>query len=206
MGDIIKKDTIAVFLDRDGTIIEDRGYLNHPDLLELIPNAAEAIASLNRASLKTIVVSNQSGVARGFFPESLLTVLHEKMLALLSEKDARIDAVYYCPHHPHVGEPPYRTNCDCRKPKTGMLERAANDFSLDVARSYLIGDKISDMQTAMNAGCKALLVMTGYGRGEWEFNRSRLEKEPDYLAADLFDAAQWIVKDVASFSAVGHPQ
>jgi len=203
---MIKKDTIAVFLDRDGTIIEDRGYLNHPDLLELIPNAAEAIASLNRAGLKTIVVSNQSGVARGFFPESLLAVLHEKMLALLSEKDARIDAVYYCPHHPHVGEPPYRTNCDCRKPKTGMLERAANDFSLDVARSYLIGDKVSDMQTAMNAGCKALLVMTGYGRGEWEFNRSRLEKEPDYLAADLFDAAQWIVKDVGSFSAVGHPQ
>jgi D-glycero-D-manno-heptose 1,7-bisphosphate phosphatase len=198
--------SIAVFLDRDGTIIEDRGYLNHPDLLKLIPNAAEAIASLNRAGLKTIVVSNQSGVARGFFPESLLAILHEKMLALLSEKDARIDAVYYCPHHPHVGEPPYRTRCDCRKPKTGMLKRAANEFSLDVARSYLIGDKISDMQTAANAGCKALLVMTGYGRGEWEFNRSRLGKAPDYLAADLFDAAQWIVKDVASFSAVGHPQ
>jgi D-glycero-D-manno-heptose 1,7-bisphosphate phosphatase len=198
--------SIAVFLDRDGTIIEDRGYLNHPDLLELIPNASEAIASLNRAGLKTIVVSNQSGVARGYFPESLLAVLHEKMLGLLSERGARIDAVYYCPHHPCVGEPPYRRDCECRKPKTGMIGRAANDFSLDIGRSYFIGDKISDMQTAANAGCKSLLVMTGYGKGEWEFNRSRLKKTPDYLAADLFDAAQWILKDVASFSPVGHPK
>jgi D-glycero-D-manno-heptose 1,7-bisphosphate phosphatase len=187
--------SIAVFLDRDGTLTEERGYLNHPDYLELIPNAAEAVALLNQNGLKVIVVTNQSGVARGFFPESLLAILHEKMRALLDKKHARIDAVYYCPHHPSVGEAPYRKDCECRKPKTGMLERAAREFSLDIARSYFIGDKLSDMETAWNAGCKAILVMTGYGKGEWEFNRSKFRRAPDYLAADLLDAAQWVIKD-----------
>jgi D-glycero-D-manno-heptose 1,7-bisphosphate phosphatase len=187
--------SVAVFLDRDGTIIEERGYLNHPDLLELIKGAAEAVALLNRNGLKTIVVSNQSGVARGYLPEELLPLLHEKMSGLLAKKNARLDAIYYCPHHPCVGQPPYRKDCECRKPKTGMIQRAAREFSLDVARSYLVGDKMSDLQTARNAGCKAILVLTGYGKGEWEFNRGKLQAAPDYTATDLLDAAHWIIND-----------
>lgn len=187
--------SIAVFLDRDGTVIQERGYLNHPDALELISGAADAVALLNRSGFKIIVVSNQSGVARGYFPEDLLQSLHQKMSALLAKRGARLDAIYYCPHHPCAGEPPYRKDCDCRKPKTGMLERAAEEFPIDVAQSYLVGDKMSDMQTAKNAGCKAVLVMTGYGKGEWEFNRARVPSAPDYIAADLLDAAHWIVND-----------
>lgn len=187
--------SIAVFLDRDGTITEERGYLNHPDYLELIANAAEGIALLNRSGLRTIVITNQSGVARGFFPESLLPALHKKMRALLAKREARIDAIYYCPHHPCIGEPPYRNDCECRKPKTGMIDKAAREHSLDIMRSYLVGDKLSDIETGKNAGCKTILVMTGYGKGEWEFNRSKLKGAPDYLAADLLDAAQWIKKD-----------
>jgi len=186
-----------VFLDRDGTIIEERGYLNHPDALELIEGAAEAVALLNRSGLKTIVVSNQSGVARGYFPESLVARVHGKMVALFNEKGARLDAIYYCPHHPCAGEPPYRKDCECRKPGIGMIDRAAREYSIDVSRSYLVGDKMSDVQTAVNAGCKAILVMTGYGKGEWEFNRERLKRAPDYLAADVIEAARWIIKDAA---------
>ncbi len=191
----MSKPAKAVFLDRDGTIIEERGYLNHPDALELIPGAADGITLLNKVGLKAIVISNQSGVARGYFPEELLDRLHDKMQALLAEQGARVDAIYYCPHHPCIGNPPYRKDCECRKPKIGMLQAAALDLSIDIRGSYLIGDKISDMKTAANAGCTPVLVLTGYGKGEWEFNRTRLDAAPAYLAENLLDAANWIAND-----------
>jgi D-glycero-D-manno-heptose 1,7-bisphosphate phosphatase len=185
----------AVFLDRDGTLNEEAGYLNHPDRLKLNEGAPEAVALLNRHGLKTIVVSNQSGVARAYFPEELLIRIHEKLHALLAERGARLDAIYYCPHHPDVGDPPYRQDCECRKPKLGMIRKAEREFSVDLRRSYVVGDKLSDVQFGKNAGCKTILVLTGYGKGEWEHNRGRIEEEPEYVASDLLDAARWIVND-----------
>jgi D-glycero-D-manno-heptose 1,7-bisphosphate phosphatase len=187
---------IAAFLDRDGTLNQEAGYLNHVDRMKLIDGAGDAVALLNRHGLKTIVVTNQAGVARGYFPERLLPLLHDRLKALLKEHGATLDAIYYCPHHPDVGEPPYRQDCDCRKPKLGMIRRAQREFTIDVSRSYLVGDKISDVAFGKRAGCKAILVLTGYGKGEWEYKRDELNGDPDYIAEDILDAAQWIVDDL----------
>ena len=186
----------AVFLDRDGTLNEEAGYLNHVDRLRLIEGAPQAVALLNRHGLKTIVVSNQSGVARAYFPEELLERIHEKLRMLLEERGARLDAIYYCPHHPSVGDPPYRQDCECRKPKLGMIRKAETEFSVDPRRSYMVGDKLSDVQFGKNAGCRTILVLTGYGKGEWEYNRGRIDVAPDYVAPDILDAARWIVNDL----------
>jgi len=188
-------DGVAVFLDRDGTLNEEAGYLNHVDRLKLIDGAAEAVRLLNRHGLKTVVVSNQAGVARGYFPEELLPRLHDRLRALLKEQGAELDAIYYCPHHPDVGEPPYRQDCDCRKPGLGMIRRAEKELSVDARRSYMVGDKISDVEFGKKAGCKSILLLTGYGKGEWEYHQSRLSDEPDYIATDLLDAAKWILND-----------
>ncbi len=185
----------AVFLDRDGTVNEEGGYLNHVDRVKLIDGAAEAIALLRRRGLKTIVVTNQSGVARGYFPESLLPKLHERLQTLLKEGGAELDAIYYCPHHPDVGEPPYRQDCDCRKPRLGMIRRAEKELSVNARNSYMIGDKLSDVECGRRAGCKSILVLTGYGKGDLEHNRDKLDGEPDYIADDILDAAKWIVAD-----------
>jgi len=158
-------DGVAVFLDRDGTLNEEAGYLNHVDRLKLIDGAAEAVRLLNRHGLKTVVVSNQAGVARGYFPEELLPRLHDRLRALLKEQGAELDAIYYCPHHPDVGEPPYRQDCDCRKPGLGMIRRAEKELSVDARRSYMVGDKISDVEFGKKAGCKSILLLTGYGKG-----------------------------------------
>jgi D-glycero-D-manno-heptose 1,7-bisphosphate phosphatase len=193
-----KRDGIAVFLDRNGTINEECGYLNHVDRLRLIDGAADAVKLFNQHGLKTIIVSNQSGVARGYFPETMLNALHEKLRGLLEERGAKLDAVYYCPHHPSAGEPPYRQSCDCRKPNLGMIRRAEKQFSVVPRLSYMVGDKLSDVEFGRNAGCKAILVLTGYGKGEWEYNRSKYSANPDYVARDVLDAAQWIINDVIS--------
>jgi D-glycero-D-manno-heptose 1,7-bisphosphate phosphatase len=193
-----KRDGIAVFLDRNGTINEECGYLNHVDRLRLIDGAADAVKLFNQHGLKTIIVSNQSGVARGYFPETMLNALHEKLRGLLEERGAKLDAVYYCPHHPSAGEPPYRQSCDCRKPNLGMIRRAEKQFSVVPRLSYMVGDKLSDVEFGRNAGCKAILVLTGYGKGEWEYNRSKYSANPDYVARDVLDASQWIINDVIS--------
>ncbi len=187
---------VAVFLDRDGTLNEEAGYLNHVDRMKLIDGAAEAVLMLKRRGLKTIVVTNQAGVARGYFPEELLPRLHDRLQALLKEQGAELDAIYCCPHHPDVGEPPYRQDCDCRKPKLGMIRRAERELLVDAQRSYMVGDKISDVEFGRRAGCRTILVLTGYGRGELEYNRSGLNGEPDYIAQDVLDAAKWIVNDL----------
>jgi D-glycero-D-manno-heptose 1,7-bisphosphate phosphatase len=191
----------AAFLDRDGTLNVEAGYLNHVDRLELIDCAAEAVALLRKHGLKTIVVTNQAGVARGYFPEEHLSRLHAKLQRLLGEQGAELDAIYYCPHHPDVGDPPYRQNCDCRKPKLGMIHRAETEFSIDPHRSYMVGDKISDVNFGKKAGCKSILLLTGYGKGDLEYHRDQLDGEPDYIAEDILDAARWIVRDL---EALGH--
>jgi len=184
--------TPAVFLDRDGTINEDVGYLRDIGQLTIMPGVTQAIRILNNCGFKVVVVTNQSGVARGYFCEEFIGQLHDHLRAVLQEKGAIIDAFYYCPHHPTEGFPPYRKICSCRKPETGMFIQAARDLRLDLSCSYMVGDKIQDIQAGKKAGVKTILVKTGYGS---------FVKEEDiiseYVAQDLFSAAQWIADNVA---------
>ena len=183
----------AVFLDRDGTINEEVGYVNHIDRLFLLPRAAEAIRLLNLNGFKAVVVTNQSGVARGYFPESLVRQVNEKIQDLLRNEGAHLDAIYYCPHHPEAGQPPYRQKCHCRKPDTGMIEEAVKVFDIDCSMSFVVGDRGNDIEFAQQIGAKGILVLTGYGKGEWEYLGAGWKVKPHYLAQDLHDAVRWIL-------------
>lgn len=184
----------AVFLDQDGTINKEVGYLDNPAQLKLLPGAAKAIKALNGRRLLVIVASNQSGIARGYFTEEDLERIHQKLKGELAKKGAFIDAIYYCPHHSEIGDKIYKKACRCRKPNPGMLEKAALDFDLNLRQSYLVGDKVSDIEAGHRVGCKTVLVRTGYGeetikkRMEWVFS-------PTFVAADLAEATKWILKD-----------
>ncbi len=188
----------AVFLDRDGTISEEVGYVNHIDRFRLYPWSAGAIALLNRAGLKTILVTNQSGVARGYFPESLLASVHEKMVSELARDGARLDAIYYCPHHPDGCVPGFTMTCDCRKPANGMILRASRELSLDLRSSYVVGDRYNDLAAGISCGARTILVLSGYGRGEYQYQRETWPRQPEYIARDLLQAAEWIAGDAAS--------
>lgn len=188
----------AVFMDRDGTISEEVGYINHPSRFRLFPYAAAAIKQLNENGWLAIVITNQAGVARGYFTEQMIETVHADMTKQVDEAGGRIDAIYYCAHHPSVGEPPYRFDCDCRKPKPGLIRRAAEDFSIDAARSWMIGDRYSDVELARNAGVKSMLVMSGYGRGEWENQRPNWTEQPDLVADNLLEAVRAIIHEDAA--------
>jgi D-glycero-D-manno-heptose 1,7-bisphosphate phosphatase len=189
----------AVFLDRDGTLTEEVGYVNHPSRLRLLPRAAEAIRRLNAAGVAAVVVTNQAGIARGYFSESVLHAVNDALRAQLADAGARLDGLYACMHHPTEGEAPYRAQCECRKPKPGLLLRAAAELGLDLTRSTMVGDKASDLVPARAVGADAVLVLTGYGRGEWEYQRARFEVVPDHVAGDLLDAVEWaLAKQVAA--------
>lgn len=182
----------AVFIDRDGTLNEDIGYVSNPEELILFPFAAEAVRLINRAGIKAIVITNQSGIARGMCSEQTLSTIHSAMLDRLASQGAVIDAIYYCPHHPRIGEPRYRIDCDCRKPRTGMLDAATRDHNIDLASSFVIGDKASDMELARNAGARSALVLTGYGRETYE-HPDRWPCEPDFVAENLLIALKRIL-------------
>jgi D-glycero-D-manno-heptose 1,7-bisphosphate phosphatase len=184
----------AVFIDRDGTLTEEVGYVNHPSRLRLLPRSAEAIRRLNRAGVAAVVVTNQAGLARGYFTERVLEAVSADLVAQLQRAGARLDGIYVCPHHPTEGAPPYRTLCDCRKPKPGLLLRAADELNLDLTRSVMVGDKASDLAVAPKVGTRSVLVLTGYGRGEWEYRRDHLEVAPDHVAQDLLDAVDWVLQ------------
>ena len=184
----------AVFIDRDGTLTEEVGYVNHPRRIRLLPRSAEAIRRLNAAGVAAVVATNQAGVARGYFSADVLKTANDEMLRQLKEAGARIDGLYVCTHHPTEGAPPYRTECECRKPKPGMLERAARELGLDVAASAMIGDKPSDLDCGRAVGASAVLVLTGYGLGDWEYRRQLFRVPPDHVAEDLLDAVQWVLK------------
>jgi D-glycero-D-manno-heptose 1,7-bisphosphate phosphatase len=154
----------AVFLDRDGTLIEEVHYLASTEQVRLIPGAADAVRGLNAAGVLVVVVTNQAGVARGYFPEGRVADVHARLSALLAEHGAHIDAYFYCPHHPTEGVGAYRVACACRKPKPGLLLAAARELDIDLARSWMIGDKLCDAQAGVAAGCRSLLVRTGHGR------------------------------------------
>ncbi len=187
---------IAVFIDRDGTATEEVGYLNNIYRLKLIKGTSHAIKLLNKKGLKVIIVTNQAGVARGYFPEELIHKAHERLKKLLSRSGAYLDGIYYCPHHPDGKNEKYRKICDCRKPNPGMIETASDDLGVDISKSYVVGDKLSDVSLAHNVGAKGILVLTGYGKGELEYLSGEFKQKPDYVAEDLRDAVKWILKDI----------
>jgi D-glycero-D-manno-heptose 1,7-bisphosphate phosphatase len=179
----------AVFLDRDGTINEERGYINHLSRFELFPQAIPAIRRLNEAGVKVVVVTNQSGAARGYFPAALVDEVHACLQELLAAGGAHLDGTYVCRHHPNE-------NCACRKPQPTLMHQAARDLDLDLARSYLVGDRYKDVETAANAGVKGILVLTGYGLGEYEYLRHTAPVQPVHVALDLLKAVVWILRDL----------
>jgi histidinol-phosphate phosphatase family protein len=185
----------GVFVDRDGTLVREVGYLADPADLELLPRAADALRRLRAAGLPLVVVSNQSGVGRGLFPLSRVYEAMARLRVLLREARAEPDAIYFCPHRPEAG-------CRCRKPGTLLLERAADDLGLSPARSVMIGDKLLDAETGRNAGGLGILVRTGYGRDE----ESRLGEvpervRPNAVCDDLWDAAEWILARIEGATA-----
>ena len=183
----------AVFIDRDGTISEEVGYVNHPSRFRLFPYSAEAIRILNASGWLAIVVTNQAGVARGYFSEDVIRKIHQQLVSALHAESARLDAIYYCAHHPSVGEPPYRLDCDCRKPKPGLIEQAGRDFEIDMASSWIAGDRHSDVELARNAGLRSAFVLSGYGRGEWEYQSQGWKHRPDLVCENLLEAVKSIV-------------
>ena len=180
----------AVFIDRDGTISEEVGYVNHPSRYQVFSYSAEAIKKLNDNNWLAILVTNQAGVARGYFSEDVIGAVHQQLTSELAKEHAQLDAIYYCAHHPTVGEPPYRFDCDCRKPKTGLINRAASDFEIDLTSSWMVGDRYSDIEMARNAGLRSAFVLSGYGRGEWEYQRSNWKHEPDIVCENLLAAVE----------------
>jgi D,D-heptose 1,7-bisphosphate phosphatase len=174
----------AVFLDRDGTLNHDPGYLGDAGMFRFLPGAVDALKRLKDAGYLIFVVSNQSGIARGFFGVDALRRIHDRMAAGLREGGVTLDGIYYCPHHPDA-------QCPCRKPSPRMVLDAAERSGVDLGRSYFIGDRISDVETGRNAGCGTVLVLTGAG----EETRAALKADrlPDHVAADLPAAADWIL-------------
>jgi D-glycero-D-manno-heptose 1,7-bisphosphate phosphatase len=188
----------AIFIDRDGTLNEEVGYLRRLDDLRLCAGAAVAVRRINQAGWLAIVLTNQSGVARGLFPESFLSEVHDEVQRQLTAAGARVDAFYYCPHLPPTeraddGLAHYRIDCDCRKPKPGLIAQAAADFSIDVARSFVIGDRYRDVEMAHAAGAQGVLVLTGYGQAEYKTQHNCWPRQPDLIADDLLAAVNAIL-------------
>jgi D-glycero-D-manno-heptose 1,7-bisphosphate phosphatase len=185
----------AIFLDRDGTIIVEKDFLGDPAGIELLPRAVDALKILKKHGYLVICVSNQSGVARGYYGEDAVRAVNDRLIKILKDHHATVDGIYYCPHHPHADLPGYRKNCDCRKPKTRMARQAMKDFAIDLGRSAMVGDRAADVEFGKNLGIPAILVTTGYGRAE----RERIEDEnlvpPDYIATDLYEAVEWILRN-----------
>lgn len=175
-----------VFVDRDGTINRDVPYCAHLADFELLPTVARGIHLLNEWGFRVVVVTNQSGVSRGYFNEETLALIHQKMRDEMDKEGASVDAVYYCPHHPSDG-------CDCRKPNIGLLRRAAVDFYLDLACCYVIGDSLTDIEAARRAGCQSVLVYDGQTTPEFK-------DRADFACADFYSAAAWVIARAGSMT------
>jgi D-glycero-D-manno-heptose 1,7-bisphosphate phosphatase len=181
----------AVFLDRDGTIIEEVGYLDRVDRVELYPWTIDAIRVFNRAGLAVVMITNQSGVARGFFTEAVVDEVHAHIAALLAKGGARIDAYYYCPHHPDGKVAAFARACECRKPGRGLVDRAVRELGVDPARSFVVGDRWLDVALARAVGAAGVLVRTGYGMS---VERQRPpELTADAVVDNVIAAASWIL-------------
>jgi D-glycero-D-manno-heptose 1,7-bisphosphate phosphatase len=182
----------AVFLDRDGTLIEEAGYLDRLERLVFYPYSVDAVRLLNRANLAVVIITNQAGVARGIFREAFVAEAHRHVTMKLQAGGARVEGFYYCPHHPEASIEAYRKSCECRKPKPGMLRQAADDLKLDLARSFVIGDRWHDLQAGDAVGARGILVRTGYGRTEEA--SSKPHAAPAAIVDNLIEAASWILR------------
>ena len=181
-----------MFLDRDGTILEEGGYVDRLERLVFLPFAVDAVRLLARGGLAVVVFTNQSGVGRGMYTEDFVRQAHDVLRERLERGGARLDGVYYCPHHPRADIDAYRRACECRKPGTGMMRQAASDLHLDLSRSFTVGDKWTDVQAAQSAGARGVLVRTGYGRSS---EASRPDGvTPAAVVDDLAAAAAWILR------------
>ena len=183
----------AVFLDRDGTLNEEVGHMDQLARFRLYPFANRAVREINKAGLLAIVVTNQSGVGRGMFPEELVQAVHERLMREMQGAGARLDGIYYCPHHPQAEIEKYRVECACRKPSPGMMEQAAERFGIRLEESFVIGDRYVDVEMAHRAGAASVLVLTGFGRDEWEREREGGPQQPEHVAENVYDAVQWVL-------------
>jgi histidinol-phosphate phosphatase family protein len=177
----------AVFLDRDGTINEEVNYLSDISQVKILPKSAEAIKLLNEHGFIIIIITNQSGVARGYFSEKTLKEIHNHLKSELQKDGAAVDAIYFCPHHPDDG-------CGCRKPTLGLIKKAVEDWNINLTSSFMVGDKLVDVETGKRAGCQTVLVLTGYGEKEAK-EMEKSDTHPDHIAKDLYQAALWIIKN-----------
>ena len=185
----------AIFLDRDGTMNVSKGFISNADDLELIPGTIEAIKAINKSGALAIVITNQPVIARGECSFEELHNIHNKLKTLLGEKGAFVDDIFYCPHHPDKGfegeVPELKFDCECRKPKTGMINEAVDKYNIDLSKSYMVGDSTMDLELARNAGVKSVLVDTGFAGNDGKYDRSC-----DIEAKDLLDAVEKIIKDM----------
>jgi len=190
----------AIFMDRDGTLSHEVGYVNHLSRFRLFPYAVEAVRLINRSGFLAVLVTNQAGVARGYFPESLVHEVHAAVRASMEKGGARLDGIYVCVHHPSVGEPPYRQDCDCRKPRPGLLRQAEAELGIDLRRSWVVGDRLNDLELAWSVGGRAALVRSGYGLGELAYHAGAWPRQPDLVADHLLEA---VVRIAAAAGAEG---
>jgi D-glycero-D-manno-heptose 1,7-bisphosphate phosphatase len=183
----------AIFFDRDGTLAEEVGYINHISRFKLYPFAPQIVKMVNESKFLAILVTNQAGLARGYFPEELLEQVHNKMKETLQQQGAFLDDIYFCPHHEFASIEKYKLKCNCRKPEPGMLLKAAKDHYIDLARSYVVGDKYTDIELAYNVGAKSVMVMTGYGIGEYTYQQHEWKVFPDHIVENALDAVKLIL-------------
>ena len=183
----------AVFLDRDGTMIEDVGYLDRLERLKLFPYTIDAVRLLNHAGFKVVVVTSQNGVANGVLTEEFLGDAHAHLSRAFEAAGAKVDGYYYCPHSPHATVERYRTDCECRKPKPGMILAAAAEHGLDIGRSFVVGDRWRDVEMGLAAGTRAVLVETGYGKTEATRPPPNMANVP--IVANLIEATSWILRN-----------
>jgi D-glycero-D-manno-heptose 1,7-bisphosphate phosphatase len=184
----------VVFLDRDGTINEEMGYINHSDRLRIFPEAIEAVRLLNQNNILAILSSNQSGLARGYFDEKVLFQTHKKMIEIFKKGNAHFDLTLYCPFLKEAVVERYKRDHPCRKPNTGMIDLARKIFPIDIKNSYIIGDRYKDILFGKKVGLKTILVLTGYGRGEYEFQSKNWATMPDIIAKNVLEGVKKIVE------------
>ncbi len=177
----------ALFLDRDGTIIHDVGYLSDPDRIEFFPNVLEKISKIKKSGLMFFVVTNQSGIGRGYFDESVLTDIHDRLSRLMSDVDAGFDGLRYCPHSPN-------DDCPCRKPSPKMVHSLADEFDIDLKESFFIGDKVQDVITGINSGCRTVLILNDNPLDK--FVSSEDWVDPDFVASTPADALDWVLENI----------
>ncbi len=183
----------AVFFDRDGTLNEEIGHVRNAEDFRVYSFAARAVRLVNEAGLRAIVVTNQSGIGRGLIPESLVRRVNRQLTRRIAIGGGRLDAIYYCPHHPEASVPRFRMVCHCRKPAAGLLETAAREFGVDLERSFMIGDRFVDMLAGKRVGARSVLVLTGVGRAEFEDDRINTITQPDHIAENAYQAVRWIL-------------